>query len=66
MRWPDTSLPNASSLNPGMMPYPRSKDLVGWEFKSGCNPGYGGGKANGYRGASADTFYPTWAADGNL
>jgi len=66
MRWPVTTLPNASSLNPGTMPYPRSKDLVGWEFKSGCNPGYGGGKANGFKGASADTFYPTWAADGNL
>lgn len=46
------------------MPYPRSKDLVGWEFKSGCNPGYGSG--GNVQGASADTFFPSWAADGNL
>jgi hypothetical protein len=45
------------------MPYPRSKDLVGWEYKSGCNPGYGSGNV---KGASADTFFPSWAADGNL
>lgn len=45
------------------MPYPPSKDLVGWEFKSGCNPGYGSG---GKKGSSADTFFPSWAADGNL
>lgn len=46
------------------MPYPPSKDLVGWEFKSGCNPGYGSG--GNVKGASADTFFPSWAADGNL
>ena len=33
----------AGWCNPGEMPYPPSKDLVGWQFKSGCNPGYGGG-----------------------
>jgi len=46
------------------MPYPPSKDLVGWEYKSGCNPGYGSG--GNVKGASADTFFPSWAADGNL
>jgi len=65
-KWQDNSLPNATSSNPGTMPYPRSKDLVGWEFKSGCNPGYGGGKAYGYKDSSADTWLSSWAADGNL
>ena len=45
--WHDTTLPNSSCTriwcNPGKMPYPPSKDIVGWEFKSGCNPGYGSG-----------------------
>jgi hypothetical protein len=45
------------------MPYPPSKDLIGWQFKSGCNPGYGSGNV---KGASADTFFPSWAGDGNL
>ena len=65
--WHDTSLPNSSCTsgwcNPGTMPYPPSKDLVSWEYKSGCNPGYGSGSV---KGASADTFFPTWAADGAL
>ena len=46
------------TCNPGSMPYPKSKDLVGWEFKSGCNPGYGSGSV---KGASADTFFPSSA-----
>ena len=67
--WNDSALPNstctASWCNPGTMPFPRSTDLVGWEFKSGCNPGYG--KAgHGYVATSADTFFPSWGADGNL
>eukprot|EP01051_Picozoa_sp_SAG22_P007292 SAG22_NODE_508_length_9621_cov_30.889414_3_plen_570_part_00 len=40
--WPDLP-PNASSSNPGKIPFPKSKDLLGWEFLSGSNPGYGGG-----------------------
>ena len=45
------------------MPFPQSKDLLGWEYLSGANPGYGGGNqvAN-----SADTWYPTWSSDGDL
>ena len=65
--WLDSSLPNSTCTpdwcNPGKMPYPPSKDLTGWEFKSGCNPGYGSGNK---KGASADTFFPTWAADNVL
>ena len=47
------------------MPYPPSKDLTGWEYeyKSGCNPGYGSGSV---KGSSADTFYPSWGADDKL
>jgi len=66
-RWHDTTLPNSSCTstwcNPGTLPYPQSKDLVGWEYKSGCNPGYGSGTV---KGSSADTFFPTWAADNVL
>ena len=66
-KWHDTTLPNSTCntvwCNPGTMPYPPSKDLVGWEFKSGCNSGYGSG---GVTGASADTWFPTWAADNVL
>jgi hypothetical protein len=51
--------------SPNGIPFPQSKDLVGWSFKSGCNPGYGSGGGD-RKSASADTFYPTWAADGNL
>ena len=66
-KWEDTSLPNSSYTNPGSMPYPRSLDLIDWEFKSGANPGYGSAPGvSMYKGASADTFYPTWAADNNL
>ncbi len=50
--------------NPGTMPYSKSKDLVGWEFKSGCNPGYGSGRD--HKSSSADTFFPSWAADNKL
>jgi hypothetical protein len=45
------------------MPYPRSKDLVDWEYKSGCNPGYGGGNV---KGSSADLWFPSWGADDKL
>jgi len=66
-KWHDATLPNSTCTstwcNPGTMPYPPSKDITGWEFKSGCNPGYGSGSV---KGSSADTFFPTWAADGNL
>eukprot|EP00935_MAST-01C_sp_MAST-1C-sp1_P000476 g476.t1 len=66
-RWEDTNPPNhtcySTWCNPGTIPFPKSKDLVGWSFKSGCNPGYGSGD---HKSASADTFYPSWAADGNL
>ena len=51
--------------SPNGIPFPQSKDLVGWSFKSGCNPGYGSGGGD-RKSSSADTFYPTWAADGNL
>jgi hypothetical protein len=37
--------------------------MLGWEFKSGANPGYGGGN---HQANSADTWYPTWGANGNL
>lgn len=43
--------------------YPQSKDLLGWEYLSGANPGYGGGN---HIANSADTWYPTWSSDGNL
>ena len=66
-KWEDTSLPNNTYSNPGTMPYPKSTDLVDWEFKSGANPGYGSlPGASMYKQSSADTFYPTWAADNNL
>ena len=45
------------------IPWPRSKDLLGWEFLSGANPGYGGGD---HTRRSADTWYPSWAADNKL
>ena len=68
-RWNDTDPPNETCYsgwcNPGAIPFPRSEDLVGWSFKSGCNPGYGAGRVS-RTAASADTFYPTWAADGDL
>lgn len=47
--------PNASNPPPGA-PWPKSKDIIGWELLSGANANYGG----------ADTWYPSWAADGNL
>jgi hypothetical protein len=47
----------------GGIPYPQSKDLLGWEYLSGANPGYGGGNLVA---SSADTWYPTWSSDGNL
>jgi len=47
----------------GGAPFPQSKDLLGWEYLSGANPGYGGGD---HVASSADTWYPTWSTDGNL
>jgi hypothetical protein len=81
-KWKDTTLPGGPGgngtcvpgwCNPGTMPFPLSKDLVSWEFKSGANPGYGSGSGtkegpnqNRFKASSADTFFPTWAADGNM
>jgi len=64
--WPSQP-PNASWSNPwsGAQPYPQSKDLIGWEFKSGSNPGYGGG-VHDHKAKSADTWYPSWSSDGDL
>eukprot|EP00041_Stephanoeca_diplocostata_P006638 m.90490 g.90490 ORF g.90490 m.90490 type:complete len:629 (+) comp16461_c0_seq2:37-1923(+) len=45
------------------IPWPKSKDILGWEYLSGANPGYGGGD---HIARSADTWYPSWGADGNL
>ena len=44
-----------STPKPGC-PFPISKDILGWEYLNGSNANYGG----------ADTFYPTWAEDGNI
>eukprot|EP01065_Artemidia_motanka_P002181 TRINITY_DN11028_c0_g1_i1.p1 TRINITY_DN11028_c0_g1~~TRINITY_DN11028_c0_g1_i1.p1 ORF type:complete len:586 (+),score=99.03 TRINITY_DN11028_c0_g1_i1:71-1828(+) len=41
---------------PADCPFPPSKDLLGWEYLSAANANYGG----------ADTWYPSWGADGNL
>lgn len=60
--WEDTP-PTPTYTNPGTIPFPKSKDLLGWEYKSGANPGYGGGD---HVARSADTWYPSWGADGNL
>ena len=38
------------------IPFPKSTDILGFEYLSGKNAAYG----------HADTWYPTWAADGNL
>jgi len=66
-KWEDTSLPNETYSNPGKMPFPKSTDLIDWEFKSGANPGYGSLPGPSmYKGASADTWFPTWAADNKL
>jgi hypothetical protein len=46
-----------------MIPWPKSKDLLGWQYLSGANPGYGGGN---HVAGSADTWYPSWAADNKL
>ena len=45
--------------------------MLGWEFLSGANPGYGGGNLLGgqppsHTGHSADTWFPSWGADGHL
>lgn len=37
-------------------PFPKSTDILGFDFYGGHNYQYGG----------ADTWYPSWAADGNL
>lgn len=60
--WEDKP-PTPAYTNPGTIPFPKSKDLLGWEYKSGSNPGYGGGD---HVARSADTWYPSWGADGNL
>jgi hypothetical protein len=60
--WEDKP-PTPTYTNPGKIPFPKSKDLLGWEYKSGSNPGYGGGN---HVARSADTWYPSWGADGNL
>lgn len=38
------------------IPFPKSEDLLGFEYLPNANAQYGG----------ADTWYPSWAADGNL
>jgi hypothetical protein len=68
--WPDEP-PSVASTNPGTIPWPKSTDMLGWEFLSGANPGYGGGNWLASQpptpyAHSADTWYPAWAADGNL
>ena len=45
------------------IPWPASKDLLGWQYLSGANPGYGGGD---HYARSADTWYPSWGADNKL
>jgi len=45
------------------IPWPKSADLLGWEYLSGANPGYGGGD---HFKRSADTWFPSWAADNLL
>eukprot|EP01062_Namystynia_karyoxenos_P082886 TRINITY_DN9424_c0_g1_i3.p1 TRINITY_DN9424_c0_g1~~TRINITY_DN9424_c0_g1_i3.p1 ORF type:complete len:473 (+),score=83.44 TRINITY_DN9424_c0_g1_i3:79-1419(+) len=44
------------SAPPRGCPFPPSQHLQGYEYLSGANAQYGG----------ADTWYPTWAADGRL
>ena len=41
--------PNEPKFTP---PFPQSRDLVGWQYLSGANPGYGSGD---HVGGSADT-----------
>mgnify|MGYP001223317526 CR=1 FL=1 len=38
------------------MPYPKSKDLVGWEFKSGCNPATAAAASATSAAAALDSF----------
>eukprot|EP00051_Salpingoeca_urceolata_P017548 m.240201 g.240201 ORF g.240201 m.240201 type:complete len:619 (+) comp18986_c1_seq11:169-2025(+) len=38
------------------LPLPKSTDLLDWEYLPGANANYG----------HADTWYPSWASDGNL
>ena len=45
-----------NSIPPLDNPFPKSKDILGWEYANGSNPSYGG----------ADTFYPTWSLDDNI
>jgi hypothetical protein len=68
--WPSEP-PSANYSNPGEIPWPKSRDLVGWEYQSGVNPGFGGIMHWGRGGpsdvaTSADTWYPSWGSDGNL
>ena len=41
---------------PASSPFERSTDIIAFEYNNGVNHQYGG----------ADTWYPSWAADGNL
>ena len=52
--WPASGPANASA--PAGCPFAQSTDVTGFEFLRGGNAAYGG----------ADTWYPTWAADGAL
>ena len=47
--WPDAAASRG-------MPFPKSADLLDFEWQEGANANYG----------NADTWYPSWAADGNL
>ena len=51
-----TTWPNNRSKAGMGAAFPASKDLLDWQFVPNKNPAYGG----------ADTWYPSWAADGNL
>lgn len=38
------------------IPWPKSKDILDWQYLQGANANYGG----------ADTWYPSWASNGNM
>lgn len=48
--WPDARTP------PAGCPFPLSNDITGWEYLEAANANYG----------AADTWYPSWGADGDL
>ena len=50
--------PNDPPTDPSAIPYPPSADLVGFQYLNGANAVT--------PGISADTWYPSWAANGKL